>query len=897
MIKNILKMQPGRKTLAHLLFTLIGLMWILMFTFNVRAEDVTYSTVGGTWKKVNDTTWTMDKDGDGKTDVTLVKDGDEWRYIFSVADDTAMYYGWEADVPDGYEVQMDGYGTRENPAISLQYAHTSNIDNEGTQNGSYEGGVDTTKVYSVPGAKNTLVFLTCDLAEGDFLVIWSGNQPEYTAVKDYQKGTKIEGSRNESDWPILTIGDTVTIGFHSEKNGEKGYGYYAKIRGDSNSQGLNVTNISTEETPLDTGNIEFTKKVEDKQGNDLDTDEVFKFNIEFTTDDEEVKEALKGTKAYGDVTLTDGKGSFYISKDQTININGVPSKKDENGNALVKFKILEKSNNVEYKCEYSGQIDSETGENDFYPNNKYSVFATNIKDSEPVSRVQNLTVKKQVQNSNKNDSFRFYASFENLGKNAEYKYKQNEEEKTFTSDKNGEADVTFNLSDKGRAIFENLPEGCAYKITEEASDYYAAYELSDTVNVVQQKQSNAETNQSLSTGKETVDADENATVTFTNSGKEETKLETEITKISVKKIWNDNDNSAGRRPDSITVYLMQDENVIKNIKLNADNDWQAEIDNLDVYQEDGKTKYAYSVKEEEISGYTAEITSEDIDGGTSFIITNTSESVGSVKITKTVEGNGADKSKSFKFNIELRKDGKPVTGIYNLDDKAGSKTGTIAFDENGKSSFELKHGESIVLTGLPAGTEYTIAESTYKEYVPSDNGRYSGKIEENKIAEVSIVNTYKAKYNLAVSKTVKGNQGDKTKEFDFVLKLTGTDEVAVPNSVEYKKGSKSGSSNVVDGCINFKLAHGEAIVFKNLPDGISYEVIEKGAEDDGYTVKSENNLGNLSSNTEVEFTNTKNVGIPTSAMTNTWVMLGVVVVGGTGIIAQAKKKNKKTKSQ
>ena len=44
--------------------------------------NVVYSTENGTWEKVNDSTFTMDKDGDGTTDVTLVEDGDEWKYIF-----------------------------------------------------------------------------------------------------------------------------------------------------------------------------------------------------------------------------------------------------------------------------------------------------------------------------------------------------------------------------------------------------------------------------------------------------------------------------------------------------------------------------------------------------------------------------------------------------------------------------------------------------------------------------------------------------------------------------------------------------------------------------------------------------------------------------------------------
>ena len=78
---------------------LLAFLIIFMLPCIVKADDAVYSTVGGTWVKVNDSTWTMDKDGDGKTDVTLLKEGDEWKYIFNVADDSSLYYGWEVNPP------------------------------------------------------------------------------------------------------------------------------------------------------------------------------------------------------------------------------------------------------------------------------------------------------------------------------------------------------------------------------------------------------------------------------------------------------------------------------------------------------------------------------------------------------------------------------------------------------------------------------------------------------------------------------------------------------------------------------------------------------------------------------------------------------------------------------
>ena len=895
MMRNKKEWRASARLLSKI--CLLAFLIISMLPCIVKANDAVYSTVGGTWIKVNDSTWTMDKDGDGKTDVTLLKEGDEWKYIFNVADDSSMYYGWEVNPPEGYEVE-NGYGTKQNPAIGAQYARTDNVDIDGVQNGDYEGGVDTTKVYTVPGASKIITSGNYDLADGDFLVIWNGSHPEYTAVDDYEKGII---KRGKGSLPLVFLDNTITVGFHSEKDGKKGYGYYAVINSDKNQNGLMATNISTEEAPLDTSNIEFTKKVEDKHGNNLNTDEVFKFNIEFTTEDKEVKEALKGTKTYGDVTLTDGKGSFYISKDQTINIKGVPSKNDEKGNALVKFKISEEDNSNKYDCTLYGRINGQTGENYFYPNDKYSVYAINVKKSESISKVQNLTVKKQVKNSKKNDSFRFYASFENLGKNAEYKYKKGEAETVFSSDETGVADVSFELKDKESIIFEGLPVGSKYQITEDGNSYAASYELTDFVNAVQQKQNNDEVNKSLSTGTETVDADENAAVTFTNTGKEPDVPETEKLKIRIKKIWNDNEDAGNTRPGNITVYLMQDENIIKNIELNSDNGWKAEVDGLEVLKEDGKTEYKYSVNEENVSGYNSNVVeSEETDaagdGGKVkvFTITNTKTETGSLKVSKTVEGNGADRNKAFKFKVELKNGGHPVSGVYPLDGTAGNKTGTIVFDENGMASFELSDGESIVITGLPVGADYTVTENTYKDYKPSDNGKYNGKIEAGKTGEISVVNTYDEKYDISVSKTVKGNQGDKSKNFEFVLKLTGSDGLVVPGSVDVEKNGNFETMKVIDGEVEFTLSHGENIIFKKLPAGVRYEVTE--TVTDGYKMTCDNNSGMLRTNADIGFVNTKNVGIPTAAMTNTVIITAIAVCcGGVAIasIVRAIKKKKK----
>lgn len=876
--------KKERRASARLLSKICLLVFLIIFMLPciVKADDAVYSTVGGAWVKVNDSTWTMDKDGDGKTDVTLLKEGDEWKYIFNVADDSSLYYGWEVNPPEGYEVE-NGYGTKQNPAIGIQYARTDNIDIDGVQNGDYEGGIDTTKVYTVPGASTLNIKMISDVADGDYVVLWSGSHTDYTAVNDSDKGIKIVKKNDEA----YKINDNaVTIGFHSEPGEKKSFGYYAEISGNNNASGLTATNVSAEEPALDVGNLCIKKQVLEADGSPSTDDKIFKFNIELSSDDDKISVMLVNKKNYGDVTIEGGKGSFYLSNGGSVNLTGIP--------AGVKYHITEDAADS-----YESVLTN--GDGTIQKDETATVTCTNTRKTQPEVKKQTLTIKKIVKNGDNKDNFTFHVSFSNLEKNAKYKYKKGDVETAFVSDKDGAADVTFTLADNESVVFEDIPENTKYQVTEDANKYYASYEIADAVKTVQQKNANEQADQSLSTGTETVDADENAAVTFTNTGKEPDVPEAEKLKIRIKKIWNDNEDAGNTRPGNITVYLMQDENIIKNIELNADNGWEAEVDGLEVLKEDGKTEYKYSVNEENVSGYGSNVVeSEETDaagdGGKVkvFTITNTKTETGSLKVSKTVEGNGADRNKAFKFNVELKNGGNPVSGVYPLDGAAGSKTGTIVFDEKGKASFELSDGESIVITGLPVGADYTVTENTYKDYKPSDNGKYNGKIEAGKTGEISVVNTYDEKYDISVSKTVKGNHGDKSKNFEFMLKLTGNDGLVVPGSVDVEKNGNFETMKIIDGEVKFTLSHGEKIIFKKLPAGVRYEVTE--TVTDGYKMTCDNNSGVLRTNADIGFVNTKNVGIPTAAMTNTGIITAIAVCcGGVAIatIVRAVKKKKK----
>lgn len=85
---------------------------------------------------------------------------------------------------------------------------------------------------------------------------------------------------------------------------------------------------------------------------------------------------------------------------------------------------------------------------------------------------------------------------------------------------------------------------------------------------------------------------------------------------------------------------------------------------------------------------------------------------GDIKITKTVAGAGGDQSKRFTFTITLKDSkGNPITGNYKTD--ANGKESIISMSNGGTATFELSHGQYLVIKGVEAGVVYTITENDY----------------------------------------------------------------------------------------------------------------------------------------------------------------------------------------
>lgn len=82
------------------------------------------------------------------------------------------------------------------------------------------------------------------------------------------------------------------------------------------------------------------------------------------------------------------------------------------------------------------------------------------------------------------------------------------------------------------------------------------------------------------------------------------------TTVSGKKIWKDNDNQDGKRPTSITVYLLADGEKVGSKSVTAKDDWTYEFTNLPKYHDDALIEYR--VDEQKVDGYRTKIVGNNL---------------------------------------------------------------------------------------------------------------------------------------------------------------------------------------------------------------------------------------------------------------------------------------------
>lgn len=238
--------------------------------------------------------------------------------------------------------------------------------------------------------------------------------------------------------------------------------------------------------------------------------------------------------------------------------------------------------------------------------------------------------------------------------------------------------------------------------------------------------------------------------------------------IPIEKVW---ENPRIPHPDKVKVNLKNGDTVIDSITLSESDDWEGVFSNLPQRDAFGAV-IDYAVAEDPVEGYSSKV-SGDAERG--FTVTNAVKT-GELDVSKTVaarEGLAVDAGKIFKFVVEATDAaGRKVSGAY----------GDATF-EDGKATLKLKDGQTARITGLPAGTAYTVTERAADGYKAAVNGvegsRADGSISADQVASAAFTNTFDPAPATAsvpeLTKVLAGGRKPGLQEGEFTFELSLTD--------------------------------------------------------------------------------------------------------------------------
>ena len=196
----------------------------------------------------------------------------------------------------------------------------------------------------------------------------------------------------------------------------------------------------------------------------------------------------------------------------------------------------------------------------------------------------------------------------------------------------------------------------------------------------------------------------------------------ERVEVEGSKIWVDNNNQDGIRPDKITVKLLANGNLVDSKTVNSKDNWTYKFTNLPKYTKyhENEEQYLikYTIDEVEVAGYTSKVEG--------YNIVNTHE-VDKTKVsgTKTwVDNNNQDGIRPDKIRVNLLKNNKVIdTKEVTANDNWSYEFSNLDKNENGS---EIKY--SVVedtITGYKTKIEgYNITNTHTPELYGSD-GKYT----------------------------------------------------------------------------------------------------------------------------------------------------------------------------
>ncbi len=209
-----------------------------------------------------------------------------------------------------------------------------------------------------------------------------------------------------------------------------------------------------------------------------------------------------------------------------------------------------------------------------------------------------------------------------------------------------------------------------------------------------------------------------------------------------------------------------------------------------------------------------------------------------IKISKTVDVFENGTNDTFKFRINANAPAATYNGyITDLDVTPTGNPINVKFT-NGSFEIELKKDQTFWLTGLPAGTTYTVEEiSTNEDYKIKSvhvNGVSTGTVANGTVAaylidDVDFVNTAMGEGDIVITKQVvdaNGNTVDIANSVKFTAEATFTTASGAPLSGTFSANNTAGSVTITNGKLNVTLAEGESLIIHGIPEKTKYSVTE-----------------------------------------------------------------------
>ena len=179
-----------------------------------------------------------------------------------------------------------------------------------------------------------------------------------------------------------------------------------------------------------------------------------------------------------------------------------------------------------------------------------------------------------------------------------------------------------------------------------------------------------------------------------------------VTSLTVNKVWKDNDDQDGIRPEEVKVELLKNgERTRTTVTLSQENNWTDTFENLPL-KENG-VNISYSVQEITVDGYTVEITKNEENN---YTVTNTHvPETTSVEVTKEWnDNNDQDGIQPDEIQVELLKNNEPTGNVITIKEAEGwiGRFENLPVNENG-TAIEYSVREINVPTGYEANVSET----------------------------------------------------------------------------------------------------------------------------------------------------------------------------------------------